>query len=155
MKQTVLNIVTVLTLALIPMVTLVSSTAYAAPRRPSCGTPSSSKTQVLRGIGETGSNCSSSGVRHILNAVVQILSFVVGAVAIIMIIYSGFKYITSSGQAEKVAAAKSSLIYALVGLVIAVLAQTLVHFVINTADQSNPCTKPGRTKLLKGNPKCK
>ena len=47
-----------------------------------------------------------------------------------MIIVSAFKYITSGGDSNKVASAKSSLIYAIIGLVIVGLAQFIVNFVI-------------------------
>jgi len=57
------------------------------------------------------------------------LSVIVGVAAVIMIILSGLRYITSGGDASKVGAAKSSLIYALIGLVIVALAQVIVHFV--------------------------
>ena len=50
-----------------------------------------------------------------------------------MIVYSGYNYITSGGDSGKVSSAKTTLIYALVGLLIAALAQIIVHFVINTA----------------------
>ena len=124
MRRMLLNLMTVLTLALLPVVTL-GSTVYA-----DCGTPSASKDQVLAGIGQAGGNCDSSGVTNALNAAVQILSLVVGIAAVIMIMVGGFKYITSGGESGKVANAKSTLIYALIGLAVAALAQLLVHFVL-------------------------
>ena len=48
-----------------------------------------------------------------------------------MIIISGFKYVTAGGDSAKVGSAKNTLIYALVGLVIAALAQFIVHFVFS------------------------
>jgi uncharacterized membrane protein YuzA (DUF378 family) len=61
---------------------------------------------------------------------VRILSLIVGVAAVIVIIYAGFKYITSAGEQGRVANAKSTLLYALVGLAVAALAQLLVHFVL-------------------------
>jgi len=97
------------------------------------GVKGGSKTQVLGGIGETNSDCSGAKGQSAINATVTILSFIVGFVAVIMVIVSGFKYITSGGDSGKVASAKNTLIYALIGAAIAVLAQFLVHFVINKA----------------------
>ncbi len=133
MKRIILNIVATLALALIPAGAAVS-TAYAA-----CGTPSDSKTQVLHGVGQTGGDCNDSGVSNVIADAVKILSIVVGIAAVIAIISAGFKYITSGGEASKVANAKSTLIYALIGLVIAALAQFLVHFVLT---QSGKATLP-------------
>lgn len=66
----------------------------------------------------------------ILTNVVNIFSVIVGIIAVIMIIVGGFKFITSGGQSEGVASARKTIMYALVGLVIVILAQVIVHFVI-------------------------
>ena len=108
--------------------------AYAA-----CGSKNSSKDEVLKSIGETGSDCSSSGVDSFISGVVKIISYIAGIAAIIAIIIAGLKYITSGGDSNKVASAKNTLIYALVGVVVAVLAQLLVNFAFTTAnDAANP-----------------
>src|SRR5579884_4170443 len=101
------------------------------PALAACPTnPNSSKTQVLSGIGEAGQNgCSNTGVTNFVHAVVNIMSFVAGVAAIIAIIISGFRFMTSGGEASKVAAAKNALVYALVGVAVAALAQVFVHFV--------------------------
>ena len=80
----------------------------------------------------TGGN----GVTHIIAVVVNILSLVVGIAAVIMIIIAGLKFITAGGDSSGLASARNTLIYALVGLAIAVLAQFLVHFVFNTANHA-------------------
>lgn len=103
--------------------------AYAAGS-PACPSGSSSKGQVLQGIGETGGNCDTSQVNSTLQAVVTILSYVIGAASIIVIMISGFKYIISGGEQSKVANAKGSLLYAVVGLAVAASAQLLIHFVL-------------------------
>lgn len=77
----------------------------------------------------TGTN----SVGKLISSVVNLLSTIVGIAAVIMIIVSGFKYVTSGGDSGGIASAKTTLIYALVGLAIAALAQVLVRFVLNTA----------------------
>jgi hypothetical protein len=84
-------------------------------------------------------DCTATGVDNtsisaLAKKVVTIISIVVGAVSVIMIIYGGFRYITSGGDSGRVGSAKNTLIYALVGLLIVALAQLLVHFVLNQAD---------------------
>jgi len=74
---------------------------------------------------------SDSKVQSILKDVINIFSIVVGIVAVIMIIVGGFKYITSGGESSKVSGAQSTILYAVVGLVVVVLAQIIVHFVLN------------------------
>lgn len=99
------------------------------------GAIDSSKQAICRGAGLAGSGCGSSGggLNRVVNGVLTILSIIVGVAAVIMIIISGFKYITSGGDAGKVSSAKTSLIYALVGLVVVALAQVLVQFVFQQA----------------------
>lgn len=102
-----------------------------------CGSASgSSKQQVLNGVDQTGTDCSGTQVTSSLQAAVTILSIVIGAAAIIMILVSGFKFLTSNGDSGKVASARSTLVYALIGVAIAGLAQFLVHFVLARANQA-------------------
>ncbi len=79
-------------------------------------------------------NVDSGSIAKIASGIVKIFSIIVGAVSIIMIIYGGFRYITSGGDSGRVGNAKNTLIYAIIGLVIVALAQLIVHFVLN---QSN------------------
>jgi hypothetical protein len=72
--------------------------------------------------------------KSIARNVVGIMSYVIGAVAVIMLIIAGFKYVIAGGDTNAITSAKNTLIYALVGLAIAVLAQALVHWVLNTAN---------------------
>lgn len=65
-----------------------------------------------------------------VNKVIDLLSVIVGIVAAIMIIWGGFKYITSAGNQENIKAAKNILLYAVIGLVVVALAQIIVTFVL-------------------------
>ena len=60
----------------------------------------------------------------------SVLLFIVGAVAVIMLIIGGLKYIVSGGDASKVQSAKNTILYALVGIIVAILAYAAVNFVI-------------------------
>lgn len=93
----------------------------------------SSQNQVLGGLGQTTSDCSGDQAGTAIGSIAVILSWVAGLLGVIMVIVSGFKYVTAGGDSSKVSSARSTLVYAVVGLVIAALAQFLVHFVINTA----------------------
>ncbi len=86
-----------------------------------------------------GTSNTDNTLTSIAKTIVNIFSIVVGATAVIMIIYGGFRYITSGGDSNKVGSAKNALIYAIVGLIIVALAQVIVHFVLNEA-QSNTST---------------
>lgn len=86
--------------------------------------------------GAQSCDASSGKLDGIVSAAVNIISFIAGIAAVIMVVVAGFKYITSGGDATKVGSAKNSLIYALIGVAIVVLAQILVHFVVVTADNA-------------------
>jgi hypothetical protein len=97
-----------------------------------------SKDAVCQGIGLTGSNdkCIEEGpatVNSTVKNAINLISVVVGIAAIIMIIIGGFKYITSAGDSSKVNSAKDTVLFAIVGLVIVMLAQVIVRFVISRA----------------------
>ena len=64
-----------------------------------------------------------------LALILNIVFSIIGAVSVLIIVISGFKFITSSGKPEEVAKAKDTIIYAAVGLIICVLAVTIVSFV--------------------------
>jgi hypothetical protein len=74
-------------------------------------------------------------IASLATQIVNIFSIVVVAAAVIMIIYSGFRYVTSGGDSGRVGGAKNSLIYAIIGLVIVALAQLIVHYVLYNAGQ--------------------
>jgi hypothetical protein len=75
-------------------------------------------------------------VGSLLHTVIDIFSIIVGAVSVIMIIIGGFRYIVSGGESSNVSGAKNTIIFAIVGLVIVVLAQILVQFVLAKTSSS-------------------
>ena len=79
---------------------------------------------------ETGLPTVSAGQSQ-LTAILQIVFGIVGAVAVIFIIKAGFGLITSLGNPEALAKARQALIFAGVGLAIALSAELIVTFVIN------------------------
>jgi hypothetical protein len=74
-----------------------------------------------------------SQLANTVNSLINLFSIIVGAVSVVMIIYGGFKYMTSGGSDDGTKAAKNTILYALVGLVIVLLAQTIVKFVFGKA----------------------
>lgn len=82
---------------------------------------------------KTSTSGSESHFQKVLARIINIFSLIVGVVAVIMIIFGGFKYITSGGEPEKIKTAKQALVYALIGLIIVALAQIIVKFVLNQA----------------------
>lgn len=76
---------------------------------------------------DTGENPAS--IEEIIQNVIQVLLFIVGVAAVVMLIIGGIRYIVSSGDQQAVAGAKNTIIYSIVGLVVAVLAWVAVDWV--------------------------
>lgn len=114
-----------------------------------CTNPTTPKDQIQCGAcnaaGSTTCNpsTSSQSLSDTVAKIINILSVVAGALAVVMIIIGGFRYITSAGSAEGTKAARQTIIYAIVGLVIVALAQIIVHFVLHNT--TNDCLKSGQT----------
>ncbi|MEO5627555.1 MAG: hypothetical protein ABIQ89_01565 [Candidatus Saccharimonadales bacterium] len=72
-----------------------------------------------------------SGSGSILARATQLVAVFTGVASVIAIIIGGFQYVTSGGDSQKTAKAKSVILYAVIGLVVAVSAQTILVFVIN------------------------
>lgn len=66
----------------------------------------------------------------ILKDVISILLYIAGTIAVIMIIIGAIRYITSDGDAGKASQAKNTIIYDVVGLVVAVMSFGIVTFVL-------------------------
>ena len=71
------------------------------------------------------------GDKGLIKTVVNVLLWAVGILSVIMIIFSGFRYITSAGDASKTKSAQSTLIYSVVGLIVAIMAYAIVNMVTN------------------------
>lgn len=86
------------------------------------------------------SNCDTNNNGQSLNAIlaqiIKIFSIIVGFISVVMIIIGGIKYITSGGDSGNVSGAKNTIIYAIIGLIVVVLAQVLVHFVLNSVNNA-------------------
>ena len=87
--------------------------------------------QALQSASMTGDDCKGVGVTNIAQKIVSLLSWAIGIVAIVMVLIAGYKYITSAGDSNRIASAKNTLIYAIIGLAIVALAQVVVHFAIS------------------------
>lgn len=71
------------------------------------------------------------GKSSIFYKIIQTVTIVTGAISIIMIMVGGFKYIVSGGDGPAIKGAKDTILYALVGLVVAIFAQTIITFVLS------------------------
>lgn len=71
----------------------------------------------------------------IFQTVASVLIFIVGAVAVIMLIIGGLRYVISAGDSKNVTAAKDTILYAIIGIVVALLSFALVQFVVTSLNK--------------------
>jgi type IV secretory pathway VirB2 component (pilin) len=64
-----------------------------------------------------------------LNAL-DILLRIAGILAVVLLIVNGYQYLMSAGAPEKISKAKTGLLQAIVGLAIALLASTIIYYIV-------------------------
>lgn len=81
---------------------------------------------------ETNALCGSKGddANKFIKTLVDTLLFILGAISVLVIIIAGIMYATSGGEAANIKRAKDMLMYAIIGLVVALLAYAIVNFVL-------------------------
>lgn len=70
------------------------------------------------------------GPKGIFTIITNTLLFVIGAISVLMLIYGGIRYTLSAGDAAAVTAAKNTILYAIVGIIVAIMAYAIVNFVL-------------------------
>lgn len=78
-----------------------------------------------KGLPQTTANSDS------LRTILSIVFAIIGALALLMLVLSGLRYIVSAGDPQRTAKAKDGIVYAFVGLAIALAAQAIIAFVVD------------------------
>lgn len=120
-----------------------SSTEYPV-RCTSIPDPDDSGGRYITLYGKTSGDCAQAGVlandpdscngddlNNVIQTIINTVIFVVGMVAVVMIILGGVSYATSQGDTQKVKKGKDTILYGIIGLVIAILAFAIVNFVLS------------------------
>ena len=103
------------------------------------GTPIASADTIGQGGAPGGVNAAkgtgvptnfASGDGSLIQKIINIMLYAIGVLSVIMLIFGGLRYVISGGQKEAVTAAKNTILYAVVGLLIAVFAYAFIHFIL-------------------------
>ena len=137
------KLLTILALLTLIFSSALSPLAHAATQNPvNAGVgENTSKSKICEGAGLIiGTNdCKTDGgptVDKVIRTAINFFSIIVGLISVVMIIISGVKFVTSGGSTEKVASAKNTIIYAVIGLIIVAFAQIIVQFVLSKASKA-------------------
>jgi len=87
------------------------------------------------------------GNSGIFKTITNTLLFVLGAISVIMIIIGGLRYVVSGGDSSAVSAAKNTILYAIVGVIVAILAYAIINFVIGSFTGSGGGLSSGGTSV--------
>ncbi len=71
------------------------------------------------------------GIDGVFTQITNTVLYAVGVISVVMLIYGGLRYVVSGGDSKKVTDAKNTIMYAIIGLIIAILAYAIVNFVLN------------------------
>ena len=132
---------TMQSLLLIPVAVLGISLAVPATAGAAC---QSGRAEVDTGL-TGGADCAKGagqqtdlfGANGVFKTITNVLLYIIGAVAVIMLIIGGIRYVTSGGDSGAVTSAKNTILYAVVGIVVAILAYAVVNFVIGSFKSTN------------------
>lgn len=92
----------------------------------------SAGSQILQGARKTGlDNGSSTSLNSAIENIINLILWGVGLIAVVVIIIAGVMFMTAAGDPSKAKKAKDTILYAVVGLVIAILAYAIVNFVVS------------------------
>ncbi len=91
--------------------------------------PANKAKEGVKEIGGTGSQ--NTDLVGFIQNIVNVLLFLIGAVSVIMIVIGGLKYVLSQGDQSSITSAKNTILYSVIGLVVALLAYAIVNFVID------------------------
>ncbi len=95
-------------------------------------------TGTKRGTAQTYADCNlpadlpTNDVPTVAQTIINVLVSAVGIIAVAVIVIGGILYVTSTGDAAKAKRAQNTILYGVVGLVVAVLAYAIVNFVLKS-----------------------
>lgn len=71
-----------------------------------------------------------TGEGGLIVRIINFVSVIGGIIAVVIIMYGGFQYITSGGDPGKTTGARNTILYAVIGLLVIALAQAAVSFIL-------------------------
>ena len=96
----------------------------------------SAQEAACEGAGGTwsGGTCDdgADGISGVFNSIINVLLFLLGGVAVIMLIIGGFRYVVSGGDSSRIESAKNTILYAVIGIIVAFLAWAAVSFLVDS-----------------------
>ncbi|MEO5950688.1 MAG: hypothetical protein ABIQ04_04530 [Candidatus Saccharimonadales bacterium] len=77
------------------------------------------------------------GAAGVFTTISNVMLYIIGAVSVIMIIVGGLRYVVSGGNSTAITAAKNTILYAVIGILVALFAYAMINFVIGSFTPGN------------------
>lgn len=90
------------------------------------------KTQIESAVNEVGGSENKTDVRGFIGNIIKTMFFIVGVLAVIVIIFAGVTFVMSAGNSQTIQKAKTTIIYAVIGLIVSILSYAIVNFVFSS-----------------------
>lgn len=87
--------------------------------------------EIQGGINKAGGTDNTTSLPALIKTVINILLFLIGAIAVLAIIIGAIRYVVSGGDSKATGEAKDTILYAVIGLVVAFMAYAIVNFVVS------------------------
>jgi len=90
-------------------------------------------TTILDGAQKAcGTSCGNPDLNVVFKNAANVLTYLIGAASVLMVIYGGFRYVISRGDAAQIKVAKETILYAVVGVIVSLVAFAVIKFVATT-----------------------
>lgn len=90
------------------------------------------KTQIESAVNEVGGSENKTDVKGFIGNIIKTMFFAVGVLAVIVIIFAGVTFVISAGNSQTIQKAKTTIIYAVIGLIVSILSYAIVNFVVSS-----------------------
>ena len=90
------------------------------------------KTQIESAVNEVGGSENKTDVKGFIGNIIKTMFFAVGVLSVIVIIFAGVTFVMSAGNSQTIQKAKTTIIYAVIGLIVSILSYAIVNFVVSS-----------------------
>jgi len=102
------------------------------------GISGANSTQASSGANAAAPTGSPTSLTGLFQTITNVIIYVVGAIAVIMLVVGGLQYVLSNGDSKRVEGAKNTILYSIIGIVVAVLGYAIVQFVFSSLSTGSP-----------------
>lgn len=119
-----------ISLSFLGLTILNSSNLLAANVFSSCSSNSKlSSTNICKSI--SNNNSTGNPINNIIDSILGVITYIAGILAVILILVSGYRFVTSGGNPNAITQARQTLMYALIGIIVVAVSQSLILFIFS------------------------